>query len=81
MVGGESDHLSGRPIDPNPRAHLEGMPLDARLKLFEAVVREPDWMIREEHRRQRDIKWERRVIASAETAAAIGEIAVDARGL
>jgi hypothetical protein len=40
MVGGKSDHLAGRRSTPM-RAHLEGVPLDARLKLFEAVVGEP----------------------------------------
>ena len=75
MVGGKSDNLAGRPIDPDPRAHFEGVPLDSRLKLLEAIVGEPDRTIREEHRRQRDIKRERRVVASAKSPAAIGEIA------
>ena len=59
MVSGESDDLAGRPINPDLRADLEGVPLDPRLKLLVAVVREPDRTIGEEHRRQRDVKRER----------------------
>src|ERR1700730_13013061 len=39
VVSGESDHLAGGPIDTYPRADLEGVPLDPRLKLLIAVVR------------------------------------------
>ena len=81
VVGGEADDFAGRPIDPHPGADLEGVPLDPRLKLLEAVVREPDRTIGEEHRRQRDVKRERRMVASAESAAAIGRIGVDAHWL
>src|SRR5262249_30151506 len=70
--------LAGRPIDADARAHLEGVPLDSRLKLLETVVGEPHRTVGEEHRRQRDIKWERRVVASAESPAAISKISVDA---
>jgi len=38
VVSNESDHLAGRPIDPDPRPHLEGMSLYPGLKLLEAVV-------------------------------------------
>ena len=73
--------LAGRPIDADPRAHLEGMPLDAALELLIAVVRKPDRAAGKEHRRQRDVERERRVVASAESAADIGELRVDARRL
>lgn len=79
MVGGESDDLAGRPIDPDLRAHFEGVSFDPQLKLLEAVVREPDGTIREEHPSQCDVERERRVIAPAESAAARGEIGVDVR--
>src|SRR6266481_7336332 len=79
VVSGKSDHLAGRPIDPDACAYLEGVPLDSRLELLEAVVREPDRAIGEEHRRQGDVERERRVVASAEPAAAISEVGVDAR--
>ena len=79
MISGESDHLAGRPIDPDPRPDLEGVPFDPRLKLLEAVVREPNWTIREEHRRQCDVERERRVVTTAKSAAARGEIGVDVR--
>jgi hypothetical protein len=79
MVSGECNHFAGRPIDSHLGADLEGVPLDARLKLLEAVVREPNWTIRKQHRRQRDVKRERRVVAPAESAAAISKIGVDAR--
>src|SRR6516225_2209392 len=80
MVRGESDDLAGRPIDPNLRAHFEGVSFDPQLKLLEAVVGEPDRTIREEHPRQCDVERKRRVVAPAESAAARGEIGVDARG-
>ena len=57
----------------------EAVPLDPRLELLVAIVREPDRVAGEEHRRQRDIERKRRMIASAETAAHIGELRVDAR--
>src|SRR5262249_60334603 len=66
MVGSKSDHLAGRPIDPDLRAHFEGVSFDPQLKLLEAVVGEPDGMIREEHPRQCDVEREPRVVASAE---------------
>ena len=45
VVSGESDDLAGRAINPDLRAHLEGVPLDPGLKLIEAVVGEPNWAI------------------------------------
>ena len=81
MVGGESDDLAGRAIDADARAHLEGVTLDAALKLLIAVVREPDRAAGKEHRRQRDIERERRMVAAAESAAHIGEEGVDTRRL
>ena len=81
MVGGECADLAGRAIDADPRAHLEGVPLDAGLKLLIAVMGEPDRPAGKEHRRQRDIERERRVVAPAEAAAHIGELRVDARRL
>ncbi len=70
VVGGECLNLAGRPIDADPRAHLEGVPLDARLELLIAIVGEPDRATGKEHRRQRDVERERRVVAAAESAAA-----------
>ena len=74
-------YLAGGPIDTDPRADLEGVPLDSRLKLLAAIVGEPHRTVGAEYRRQRHIKWERRVVAAAETAATIGEIGVDVRRL
>ena len=73
MVGGEGGDLAGRAIDADARAHLEGVPLDAALELLIAVVGQPDRTAGQEHRRQRDIERERRMVASAESAAHIGE--------
>src|SRR5713101_6552630 len=81
MVSDESDHLAGRPIDPDPRTHLEGMSLDPGLKLLEAVVGESDWTIGQEHPCQCDVERERRVVAPAESSAARGEVDVDVRRL
>ena len=81
VVGGECDNLAAGPIDPDPRVHLECVPLDARLELLIAIVSEPDRAAGQEHRRQRDVERERRMVASAEAAADIGEISVDARRL
>ena len=69
MVGGERRDLAGRAVDPDPRAHLEGMALDAALKLLIAVMRQPHRTAGKEHRRQRDVERERRMVASAEAAA------------
>src|SRR6516225_10751021 len=80
MVSGESDHLAGCPLDPDLRAHFEGVSLDPRLKLLEAVVGEPDRAVGEEHSCQCDVERERRVVAPTESAAARGEIGVDLRG-
>ena len=73
--------LAGRAIDADARAHLEGVAFDAALKLLIAIMRQPDRLAGKEHRRQRDVEHERRVVASAEAAADIGELGVDARGL
>ena len=81
VVGGEGADLAGRAVDADPRAHLEGVPLDAALELLIAVVREPHRPAGKEHRRQRDVERERRVVAPAEAAADIGELRVDARRL
>ena len=79
VVGSECHHLAAGPIDADPRAHLEGVPLDAALELLIAVVREPHRAAGKKHRRQRDIEREGRVIAAAEAAADIGELSVDGR--
>ena len=44
------------------------------LKLLIAVVGEPDRAAGKEHRRQRDVEREGRMVASAEAAAHIGEL-------
>src|SRR3954470_21759896 len=69
------------PIDPDLRPHFKGVSFDPQLKLLEAVVGKPDGTIREEHPRQRDVERERRVVASAESAAARRAIGADMRGL
>ena len=74
-------NLAGRPIDADPRAHLDGVPLDARLELLIAIVGEPDRATGKAHRRQRDVERERRMVASAESAADMREMRVDARRL
>ena len=81
VVGGKCLYLAGRPIDPDARVHLEWVPFDAALELLIAVVGEPDRAAGKEHCRKRDIERERRMIASAEAAAQIGEMRVDAGGL
>ncbi len=78
MVGREGEDLAGRAVDADLGAHREGVPLDAALELLKAVMGEPDRPAGEEHRRQRNIERERRVVASAEAAAQIGEMGVDA---
>ena len=39
VIGGERADLAGRAIEAHARVHLEGVPLDARLELLEAIVR------------------------------------------
>src|SRR3954454_22921516 len=72
VVGGKCSNPAGRAIDPDLAANLERMPFDSGLELLIAVVRKPDRMPREEQGRKRDVKWERRMVASAEAAADIG---------
>src|ERR1700730_9004516 len=81
MVGGESLKFSGRAIDPDAGAHVETVPFDASLKLRIAIMRKPDRMARKEHRCESDIERKGRVIASAEAAAHICKLRVDAFGL
>src|SRR6516225_9068781 len=77
MIGCEREDFAGGPIDPNPRVDRETVPLDPRLELLVAIVREPDRMTGEEHRRQREVEWKRGVIAAADLCA----MRVDTRGL
>jgi hypothetical protein len=51
VVRSESDHLAGYAINPDSRAHVERVPLYARLKLLKAIVGEPDGAIGKNHRR------------------------------
>ena len=81
MIGGEAADLAGRAIDADPRVDLEGVPLDAALKLFVAVDREPHRPIGKEHPSQRDVKRHDRMIAPAESAAHIGKQGLDVRRL
>ena len=81
VIGGECHDLAGRAVDADARAHLEGVTLDAALKLLIAVVRQPHRTAGQEHRRQRDIEREGRMIASAESAAHVGKHGLDARRL
>jgi len=54
------------------------MAFDAALKLLIAIMRQPHRLAWKEHRGQRDIEHERRVVAAAERATEIGELGVDA---
>src|SRR5262249_28006293 len=71
--------LASRPIDPDPRVHLDGVPLDARLELLQAVMGEADRTAGKEHRREREVEREGRMGTPAEAAAEMGEMTVDAR--
>ena len=79
MVGRESGDLAGGAIDADPAAHLDRVALDASLKLLIAVMRQAHRAAGKEHRRQRGVKNERGVVASAEAATDIGEMALDMR--
>ena len=57
------------------------VPFDSGLELLIAIVGEPNRTARKEYRRERDVERKRRVIASAEAAAHIGKLRVDARRL
>ena len=81
VVRSESRDLARCAVDADPRPHLEGMALDAALKLLIAVMRQPHRMTGEEHRRQRHIQHKRRVIAASEAPTHIGELRVDPRRL
>src|SRR5262249_61272105 len=65
----------------HPGVFLDGGPLDAGRELRKGVVGESARTIREEYSRQRNVHRERGVVASAEAAADIGELRVDARRL
>src|SRR6476660_3196180 len=73
MIGGKSTDLAGRAIDADARAHLEGVTLDATLKLLIAVMGQPYRTAGQEDRGQRDIVRERGMVASTESAAHIGK--------
>ena len=79
VIGGERLDLAGRAIDADARAHLDRVALDAALKLLVAVMRQPHRLAGKADRGERDIKDERRVVASAEAAADMGELRVDVR--
>src|SRR6476660_733923 len=81
MIGGKSADLAGRAIDADPRAHLEGVTLDAALKLLIAVMGEPHRTAGQEDRSQRDVEWEGAMVAAAESAAHIGKQGFDVRTL
>jgi len=78
LVRRECADLAGGPIDPDARVHLEGVTFDAALKLLIAIMSKSDRTAGKEHRRQRHVERERRVVAPAEAAADIGELRVDA---
>src|ERR1700687_6247104 len=81
MIRGEGLDLAACAVDPDPRAHLDRVAFDAALKLLVTVMRKSDRPVGKKHRGQCDIEHEWRVVAPAETAAYIGELRVDARGL
>src|SRR6476660_6141761 len=81
MIGGKSTDLAGRAIDADARAHLEGVTLDAALKLLVAVMGEPHRTAGQEDRGQRDVEWEGAMVASTESAAHIGKHGFDVRRL
>src|SRR5260370_41443478 len=67
VVGGETLDLAGGAIDADARVHLDRVALGAALKLLIAVMRQPDRLTRKEHRGERDVEHEGRVIAPAKT--------------
>jgi len=73
MIGGKSTDLAGRAIDADARAHLEGVTLDAALKLLIAVMGQPHRTAGQEDCSQRDIEREGGMVASTEPAAHIGK--------
>jgi hypothetical protein len=81
VVSGKCANLGRSPVDPDPRAQLEGVTFDPALELLIPIVGEPDWPVGIEHRRQCDIQHEWRVVAPTEAAAHISELRIDARGL
>ena len=81
MIRGKGLDPAGGAVDPDPRAHLDGVAFDAALKLLIAVMRQPDRAAGKKHRGERDIEHERRMVAPAKAAADIGELGVDARRL
>ena len=56
------------------------MAFDAALELLETIMRKPDGLPWHEHRRERHVKRERRVIAAAESSAHMSEMSFDALG-
>src|SRR2546430_16090361 len=72
-MGGKSTDLAGRAIDADVRAYLEGVTLDAALKLLIAVLGQPHRTAGQEDRSQRDIEREGGMVASTESAAHIGK--------
>src|SRR6266478_9077259 len=81
MIGGESTDLAGRAIDADARAHLEGVTLDAGLKLLIAVMGQPHRPEGKEDRSQRDIEREGGMVASTKSTAHIGKQGFDVRRL
>ena len=81
VIGGECLILPDARSTPIRVCILKGCRLMPALKLLIAIVCQPDRTAGEEHRRQRDIEREWRMIASAESAADIGELGVDPRRL
>src|SRR5258705_13112307 len=81
MIGGKSTDLAGRAIDADARAHLEGVTLDAGLKLLIAVMGQPHRTAGKEDRSQRDIEREGGMVASTKSTAHIGKQGFDVRRL
>ena len=81
MIRGECGDFACRSIDADACAHLERMPLNSPLELLITILGEPHGATGKEHRRQRNVKREWRVVAPAKSAAHICEMRVDMRRL
>jgi len=57
------------------------MPFNSALELLIAIMGKPNRVARKEHRRQGNVEREGCMVASAEAAAEIGKLSVDARRL
>src|SRR3990170_8652514 len=81
MIRSEGLDPAAGAVDPDPRAHLDGVALNAALKLLIAVMGQPDRTAGKKHRGKRDVEHKRGMVAPAKAAADIGKLGVDTRRL